>query len=276
MVEVGNMVGGYCLTRKMNQKKNPQVFSANLPSTNEFVAIKIFEGDLHLAKNHLLHEAEILKKIHHPHVVSLIDIGQTESLTYLVTEFLEGVPLNRIIPKNTGLSFKTLWPLINQIAEGLNAIHKARIVHTDLKPSNILLSHQENGEPLIKIIDFDIAQDLASESSLAPEKPWGTPGYLAPELILKKSSIDTRADLYSFGLLLTFLLTGKQPYQGETTEEILSKQLKSPPDTLNDGFLKNSPELQKIIKKAIQVNPENRFQNIKAMMSELRSFSQLT
>ncbi len=274
MIKAGEFIGDYLLMQKMNpSEKTTVIYSAKHKKSAIYVALKIFDTQNQVAFEHFVCEVQILKKLNHPNVIRILDSGQIPNFAYLVTEFLEGVHLNRITPKNIGLPFKTLWPFIEQIGLGLNAIHQAQIVHLDLKPSNILLTHQENLDPLIKIIDFDIAKDIHAPCDSSKEKPWGTPGYIAPERILKESKADIRSDIYAFGAVLAFLLTGQKPFAGETAEQILAKQLSQWPDVMNDSYLGESLELQKIVSQAMQKNPDNRFQNVSEMMKALLIYS---
>lgn len=267
MVKSGDLIGNYRLMKKMSHsEKMATVFFAQHNKSRAYVALKIFDAHNSVALEHFSSEVQILRKLDHHNIIRLLDSGKTQHSAYIVTEFLEGVHLNRITPKDIGLPFKTIWPFLRQIGLGLDAIHQAKIAHLDLKPSNILLTHQENQAPLIKIIDFDIAKDIHSVWRDADKRPWGTPGYIAPECILKKSKADIRSDIYSFGAVLVFLLTGKKPFLGETAEEILSKQLKQLPDGINNSYLGKSPQLQKIVNQAMQKNPDDRFQNVSEMM----------
>ncbi len=274
MTKSGELIGNYLLMNKMSHsEKITTIFSAKHTKTNAYVALKLFNAQDQAALEHFTCEVKILKKLNHPNIIRILGSGQLPNIAYIVTEFLEGVHLNRITPKDTGLPFKTLWPFIEQIGLGLIYIHQAHIAHLDLKPSNILLTNQENQSSLIKIIDFDIAKDTRAVWKNADEKPWGTPGYIAPERILKTSKPDIRSDIYSFGAVLAFLLTGHKPFDGETSEQILVKQLNQLPDVMNKSYLGKSPDIQKIIAKSMQKNPDDRFQNISEMMEALLRYS---
>ncbi len=267
MVKSGDLIGNYRLIKKMSpSEKMALVFSAQHNKSKAYVALKIFDAQNPVALEHFVSEVQILNRLNHPNIIGIIDSGQMQNIVYIVMEFLEGVHLNRITPKSIGLPFKTIWPFIEQISLGLIHIHQANVAHLDLKPSNILLTHQENQAPLIKIIDFDIAKDIYATGNNFDKKPWGTPGYIAPERILKESKPDIRSDIYSFGAVIAFLLTGQKPFSGGTADHILAKQLNQLPDVMNDSYLGKSPELQKIITQAMQKNPNDRFQNVSEMM----------
>jgi eukaryotic-like serine/threonine-protein kinase len=271
MAKSGDLICNYRLIKKMSSsEKSTVVFFAQDRQTENYVALKIFDTQNQIALEHFVTEVEILHRLKHPNIIRIINSGQLQNTAYIVLEFLEGIHLNRITPKNTGLPYKTIWPFIEQISLGLIHMHEEKIAHLDLKPSNILLTHQENQTPLIKIIDFDIARDVDTAWSHS-EKSWGTPGYIAPERILNESKPDIRSDIYAFGAIIAFLLTGQKPFTGEADKEILTKQLNQSPDVINNSYLGKSSELQKIVLQAMEKNPADRFQNVSEMVAGLNA-----
>lgn len=261
MLEPGQSVGHYRLdTALTNASRN--LFLATDEQNGRCVVLKITAHT---------EEAIFLKKIQHPNVIHLLDTGATlEGQTYLVLEHLEGQPLNERIPRDLGLGFTELWPWIKQLASALQAVHSMGVMHLDIRPSNVLVIPNPQGDR-IKLIDFGIAQRKGDPAALE-QKPIGTPGYVAPERILKSPEPEPRADIYSFGALLAFALSGKRPFSGQTSEEILAAQLKGEMSALNCPRLRSSPQLLRIINRATALNPSERYTSIAEFFNALSAY----
>lgn len=216
------------------------------------VAVKLFSDVTETQKENLLRDAKILQSFSNPHVVKIFDYGIDEgNHVFYVMEYLEGTPLYEIIPKDQGMSFAESWSLIEKIASALSALHQIGVLHLDLKPGNILMIA---GEP--KIIDFGV---------LAPQTPGtfrGTPGYIAPEVILGRKPT-VQSDIYSFGALLALIWTGHKLYHGDSAESTLAHQLKN-----LSSHLAN-PELERIIARATKQDPTKRYATLSEMLKPL-------
>jgi len=228
------------------------VFLGTEKSSGKRIAIKLFSEVTEFQKESLLRDAKILGRLSHPNIVKILDSGiDEESNVFYVMEYLEGAPLHQQVPQHQGLSFGESWPLIQKIAHALEAIHQSGVLHLDLKPANILMI---SGEP--KIIDFGIM--TPQESGLFR----GTPGYVAPEVILGNQPT-IQSDIYSFGALLAFIWTGQNLYHGNSPENTLAHQLKN-----MKQFLEKS-DLADIITRATKPDPAKRYGSINEMLKAL-------
>lgn len=232
------------------------VFLGKDKTTGRRVAIKLFSSLSDSQKNRLLNEAKSLQSLTHPHVVQLLDYGVDEDHNvYYVIEYLEGMPLYGMIPVGQGMSFQESWPIIEKLGSALSAVHQAGILHLDLKPGNVLMV---SGEP--KVIDFGM---------IAPEEPGkfrGTPGYVAPEVILGKAST-VQSDIYSFGVLLAYIWTGDKLVHGDSPENILAHQLKELSVSMHNQ------DLARVISRATKKDPVRRYANIAEMLKPLQLYA---
>ena len=228
------------------------VFLGTEKSSGKQVAIKLFSDVSESQKESLLRDAKILQKLSHKNIVKILDSSLDEDHNiFYVMEYLEGAPLSQIIPHDKGLSFKESWPLIQKIASALSALHQRCVMHLDLKPGNILMVQ---GEP--KLIDFGVI--IPEESGLFR----GTPGYVAPEVILGNRPT-VQSDIYSFGALLAYFWTGHKLYEGDSAENTLAHQLKNLSHKLENR------DLGKVISRATQQDPNKRYASLEDMLKAL-------
>ncbi len=270
MVKEGSRIGEiFQLGQPIGTGGSAVVYAATDLRSGKQVAIKIDQGKDPSTRDRLRHEAFILNQIRHQNVVALIDWKDLPNqAVYLVMERLEGCTINQIIPQNIGLPFRSVWPILQQILDGISAVHAKNIVHLDLKPSNIFLAVLEEHHTQVKILDFSIAKMVGEKMD---GHPVGTPGFVSPEHILGNCAADPRADIYALGALLAFFLTGQRPYHGQKPEQILAKQLAEAPETLDVSYLGQSKDLQGIVLKAMHRDPEERYKNVAAFKAALNS-----
>ena len=185
------------------------------------VAIKIFNKPTNRAEQHtrLLREAQIVSRLHHPHIVTIYDAGQNKVHPYIVMELISG-PTLRELPQKTIESSLTL---ISQICSALDHAHQAGVIHSDLKPENVLMENGENA----KLVDFGLARK-ADMKSVESDLLAGTLAYISPEQI-SGDKIDARADLYSLGIIFYEQITGELPFQSDEILPLLQKHLAEPP-----------------------------------------------
>ncbi len=228
--------------------------------TGEKVIVKTAPSNDKQKCERLLHEARILQQLQHPNIVKFIQSGVADNGdAYLMLERLSQQPFNMIIPHEQGLPFEVLAPYFDQLFSAVDYMHQQGIIHCDIKSANVLVAP-------VKVIDFGIAYDLKHPHLRTRT---GTPGFVAPELILGDDTPDFRTDVYALGALLAFCLTGRRAYDGSTHNETLAKQLAYPPQTLDAGYLRQSPCLQKIVKKAMAREKHERFSCIAELWAEL-------
>jgi len=255
-----------------------QVYLASQLSLTRSVALKVLSpqfNDVDFIEL-FLREARVCSHINHPNVISVLDFGQTDDgIVFLAMELLDGETLGDIVSAKGPLSLaKTIW-LLEQIINGVHAAHQQNVIHRDLKPHNIMISRVSGDDTVAKVLDFGISKPL-SEDDLKHTRlgaVMGTAGYLSPEQIEGKRDVDTRADIYAIGAILYFCLTGNRPFKGISPEIIMGKQLDSGPIPLNENtdidpscFI-----LQPIIDKAMQIDKNHRYDDVKAMWSDIQS-----
>ncbi len=214
------------------------VYKARQKSLNRLVAIKILapeRGHESRFAERFAHEAELLAKLNHPHIVTIHDFGETGGLFYLVMEFVDGVNLRDLL-RDGKLEAKQALAIVPPICDALQYAHDKGIVHRDIKPENLLLDR----EGRIKIADFGIAALMGSEGEEA-----GTPPYMAPEQSGRSSGIDHRADLYALGVVLYEMLTGERP-----TKDLVAPSRKVQIDV----------RLDEMVLRALEKTPELRYQ----------------
>ncbi|MBL4818260.1 MAG: serine/threonine protein kinase [Deltaproteobacteria bacterium] len=242
----------YIVTKPLGKVDRSAVFLGEEKATGQKVALKLFSRPTEEEQHKLLNQAKILKTLNHPNIVRVLDAGlDEEGNVFYAMEYLAGDPLYKLIPPDEGMPFQEIWPTIKGISDGVQALHEAGILHLDIKPGNILV---ENG--VAKLIDIGI---------LIPEKRGkfrGTPGYIAPEIILGQPA-SKQSDIYSLGALLAYMLTGHKLFSGDSPEDTLARQLKDFSESLHQK------DLARVIQRATKQEPDKRYQEVSDMLKAL-------
>ncbi len=211
-------------------------------------------------------EAKAIANVSHPNIVNIYDIGIEGKLNYIVIEYIDGSDLSTLKKKNQ-LNLKNIVEIGIKICDALDFVHNKGIIHRDIKPSNIMLTL--DNQP--KLMDFGLAQlNREGYSKLTQEgSVLGSLLYISPEQLINSANIDSRADIYSFGATLYELLTGRYPIEAENVPELVVSIMNNKP-VLPSRLNKEVPELlDKIIEKALEKNPNNRYQSAKEMENDL-------
>jgi len=268
-MNINKRVGRILIGERIGSGGFGDIYSGIDTSLNRKVAIKII--DLNLNKNKEI--LEIIKngimtqgQINHPNIISVYSFEKINSKYYIIFEYVSGHSLQYILDKKKRKELVQAIKYIKQILRGLNYAHSLNIVHFDIKPSNILITNSDN----VKITDFGIAQLFGMSSKRDGEKWYGTPDYASPEQIQGLSS-DFRSDIYSFGITIFYMLTGKLPYVFNLDENIaLEKILKEDSIEIpNDLDPKTRKFIDLFLLKAIRKNVEMRYQNALEMLEVL-------
>jgi len=247
------------------------VYLARDPNIERMVAVKVLRQDRmgnEFFVKRFVKEAKVIGRLSHPNTVTVHDIGEEQGSVYIAMEYIEGVSLADII-KEKRLHAKEVVEFGVQIAETLEYAHRKGVVHRDIKPSNIIV--QPDGR--IKITDFGIARIEDSNASLQTQagETIGTPSYMSPEQVLGKT-VDGRSDLFSLGVVLYELCTGKRPFGGEgkTLATVFNEIIQiTPPDpSILSGQIPR--EFSALIMKALQKEPVKRFQSGRELADALR------
>jgi TonB family protein len=177
-------------------------------------------------------EASSTGRIHHQNVVTVYECAQTDDGSpYIAMEFLEGESLREVLKRRGALPLASCATILQQAARGLNAAHKLGIVHRDLKPDNIFLTHDDEGQPLVKIVDFGIAKMRESSTHTMTGMAVGTPAYMSAEQAsgMRSEDLDCRSDIYSLGIVLYEMLSGSVPFEADTPLGYVRKHLVEAP-----------------------------------------------
>jgi len=261
-------VGKYTIVSKIAQGGMGAVYKAKHPTLNRFVLLKklTLRGGPQFIER-FRREARIMMDFKHDHIVQVYDHFKDGSSYYIAEEFVDGMSLEQLIKRERYLSNEAAALIFYEVCKALKHAHDKGVIHRDMKPGNILISNQ--GE--VKLVDFGIATSLEdSEEGLTRDgMTLGTPSYIPPEQIDNAKSVDRRADIYSLGVVLYEMLTGKTPFPGSFTAEtiaLIHKGRYTPPKRINP---KIAPALGKIIAKAMKPNRGRRFQDLRQIIRRL-------
>ncbi len=284
---LGSMVGGrYRVQELLGEGGMGQVYLAVHEAIEKRIALKILRPEYSRKADivtRFQQEAISASRIKHPNVLDVFDFGQTATgCFFLAMEFLEGHDLADELDRTGRLEPGRALSLALQICKALAAAHGAGVVHRDLKPENVFLQTTPDGDEVIKIVDFGIAQLRTNEEVAAsPVKRrrltrtgmiFGTPEYMAPEQAAGKKA-DLRVDVYALGVMLYEMVTGTVPFTGDTFMAVLSSHLHDPvpPPRQVCPDLLLSPELEALILRALAKHPEDRFASMPDLAAAIRA-----
>ncbi len=288
MLQTGQTLAHFKIVKPLGSGGMGEVYLAEDTKLGRHVALKIlqpeFFGDQE-RKERFYREARTAAGISHPNVMAIYDLGAApdpntgQDLDYIVMEFIDGQSLSAHL-QQSGWDIKDVLRMAEQVAAGLAAAHKVNIVHRDIKADNIIID--ADGAP--KILDFGLAKpvapyqsddkedstDTVSQELTKAGKIVGTVSYMSPEQI-QGEAVDSRSDIFAFGILLYRMATGSLPFAGDTQVSTLAKILESRPEsprTKNDQI---PPELERIIDKCLQKDPNDRYQDTRDLVVDLRN-----
>lgn len=231
------------------------------------VAVKVLRGDLASDEKFVRRfqrEALSASSLNHPNIVEVYDVGEDNGQYYIVMEYIEGKHLKDLIKKRGHLTITEVVDIMLQITDGMSIAHDSYIIHRDIKPQNIMIL--ENG--LVKITDFGIAMAMNATQLTQTNSVMGSVHYLPPEQANGKGAT-LQSDIYSMGILMYELLTGKLPYRGENAVEIALKHLKESLPSIREEIPNIPNSLENIIKKATAKNIKNRYNDAREMHEDL-------
>jgi serine/threonine-protein kinase len=239
--------------------------------------MKILNGgvpDEHQAAERFEREARLVKKMRHPNIISVFDFGKmADGRSYFVMEFVEGLSLLSVLESEYKLSMTRTCKIILQVCDAMAHAHQLGIIHRDLKPSNVILVSEDDKCDKVKIVDFGIAKLNepweGMESRLTQDgQVLGSPAYMSPEQCLG-NPLDQRSDIYSVGCVMYQLLCGVPPFWGDHALAILYKQVNEATTAVDLPSEPISPGLEKIILKTLRKDPNDRYQSMTELESDL-------
>jgi len=259
---IGQELGGYRIISQIGQGGMATVYKAFQPSLDRYVAVKVMppfytQGDETFVKR-FKREAQSIAKLRHPNILIVIDYGEQNGLIYIVMEFVDAGTLTDRLGKP--MPYDQAYEIIEQVASALDYAHSQGLVHRDVKPSNILLPKPD--WPLLT--DFGLAKIVGGSHLTITGSIAGTPAYMSPEQG-QGESVDARSDIYSLGIVLYEMMTGRVPYEAETPMAVIVKHIIEPlplPTSKNPDL----PEaIERVILKALAKNPDDRYQRANAL-----------
>jgi len=258
-------VGRYEILEIIGTGAHGRVARAHDPMIGRLVAIKLFPKELASgeARQRFLQEARVVGQLSHPSIITLHDMGIEEATQtpYLVMEFLEGQPLDRILEKGS-VPFPKACAWVGEVACALGVAHRKGVIHGDVKPANMLIT--EDGH--VKLMDFGMARLASRDTGATPLL--GTPAYWCPEQIMGKPQ-DARSDLFSLGVVLYEMVTGKRPFDADSLQGICSRVLSSTPLPPSHANPSVSSGFDAIVARCIAKDPAARYAPAEALAEEL-------
>lgn len=256
----------YEIIDKVGSGGMSDVYKAKCHKLNRFVAIKVLKQEFSDDKSFVSKfkvEAQSAAGLSHPNIVNVFDVGEDNGLYYIVMELIEGITLKRYIDRKGQLSVKEAVSILIQISQGIEAAHNNHIIHRDIKPQNIIISK----EGKVKVTDFGIAR--AASTNTISSNAMGSVHYISPEQA-KGGFIDEKSDIYSLGITLYEMVTGKVPFEGDSTVSIalqhVQNEMPSPRIYVQDLPI----SVEKIIEKCTQKKPDRRYLKVSSLIADLK------
>ncbi len=301
MARLGTLVGNYRLDKILGRGGMGTVYSGEHVYIKKPVAVKVLHPQFARyteAVNRFLREARAASSINHPNIVDVTDFGLLgEGVVYFVMEYLDGKSLEDVIEREGAVELHRALNIGNQMALALEAAHEQGVIHRDLKPDNVMLlprpgrrdlvrvvpSDQLNPEMMterestwdfVKLLDFGIAKVLIPDELIAETVQgavFGTPEYMSPESA-RGEDVDHRADVYSLGVIMFDMLTGRPPFEAQQANEVLQMQIHRPPPSPREfaPHREITEAAEKVILKAMQKDPARRYQSMTELRTDLQ------
>ena len=279
----GTRLGPYEIVALLGAGGMGEVYRARDPRIGREVAIKVLPASVSENQDRFQRfqqEARTAGMLNHPNLLMIHELGLHKDAPYIVSELLEGETLRDRL-RAGALSVQRSVDYAMQIAQGLAAAHEKRIVHRDLKPENLFVTKDSR----VKILDFglaklSVAEDGRSESptirhATAPGLVLGTASYMSPEQV-RGEQVDARSDIFSFGSIFYEMLSGKRPFTGDSSVEIMNAILKEDPKDISESAPNITPALGRIVRHCLEKHPEGRFQSARDLAFDLETISGFT
>jgi serine/threonine-protein kinase len=273
----GSTISHYRIIEQLGQGGQATAYKATDTRLNRSVVIKVLLPELAASENarrRFEREARLASALDHPNICAIYDIGENDGLCYIVMPYIEGRTLKQVIAGQP-LEPLSALSIAVQVADAIAAAHARGIVHRDIKPNNIVVNDQGQ----VKVLDFGLAKMLGSDGEGAVDHdksvteigvPYGTMGYGSPEQAAGER-VDHRTDVFSLGVVLYEMVTGRQPFKGRNRIEILHAVINNEPDPINDHSPNAPPQLQKILDRALAKKPRERFGTMAEMRDALKN-----
>jgi eukaryotic-like serine/threonine-protein kinase len=284
-IQPGEMVAGkYRVDRVVGIGGMGQVVAATHVELGQEVAIKILLRDRAKdaeAVERFLREAHAAVRLKSTHVARVFDVGTTtEGLPYIVMELLEGLDLCNVLEQNGHVPAADAVDFILQACDAVAEAHARGIIHRDLKPENLFLTTRRDGSPCIKVLDFGISKVGGAQATRKGRRAltqddvvMGSPAYMSPEQVKSSKKADARSDIWSLGVTLYELITGREPFHGESAPDIFVAILTTHPQPPSELVADLPAGLSELIMRCLAKDPEQRFQDVEGLASALMHYT---
>ncbi|HMI89999.1 MAG TPA: serine/threonine-protein kinase [Polyangiales bacterium] len=270
--------GRYRVHALVGQGGMGKVFQAQQIPLGRSVALKVLDASRVDQEFHrrFFQEAAILAKLQSRHTVTIYDYGRDGDIYFIAMELVGGGSLDRVIANDGPFPPRRALSIALQISRSLREAHAQGVIHRDLKPANVVLTHTEDGEELVKVLDFGLAKRLdrnTDDETQADTVP-GSPKYMAPEVI-RQQPIDGRTDMYALGVMLYQMLCGVVPFDRPAAMDILLAHLQEPPRPLREANPKVTvpPALERVVMRCLDKLPERRYADMQQLIDTLRQLA---
>ena len=252
-----------------------RVFEAVDTRLDRLVAIKVLDPEL--ARNpdfeaRFVREARSAARLSHPHVVAVFDQGRDGDLLYLVMERIVGPTLRQVLREDGPFGVDRALVVVGEVCSALQAAHAAGLVHRDVKPENVLLGTDANGQQIVKVTDFGLARAVTDTTATTRGVVLGTVSYLAPEQV-SSGRVDERTDVYAVGILLFELVTGRRPYSGDNPLQVAYQHVNSDVPAPSSVAAGVPAEVDAIVRHATRRDPSERYPTTRQFGDEVRALS---
>jgi serine/threonine protein kinase len=286
MIQQGDLLAGkYRVEQVLGAGGMGYVVAATHEQLGQRVAVKLLAPELcenEDSVTRFLREARAAVRIHSEHVARVIDVGElTNGAPYMVMEFLLGHDLAEELDLPGELEISQAIDYVLQASEAVAEAHSIGVIHRDLKPANLFLTHRPDGSPLVKVLDFGISKAINVDDSALEPAPsltathslLGSPSYMSPEQIRRPKSVDTRTDIWSLGSILYELLVREVPFLADSPLALLAAVVSDPLPSIRERRPDVPVELEAIIAKCLEKNPDHRFQTVAELAEALAPFA---
>jgi TolB-like protein len=279
----GTKLGPYEIQSPLGAGGMGEVYRATDSNLGRDVALKVLPAEMAHDPERLARfrrEAKALAQLDHPNIVTIYSVEERDGVHFLTMQLVEGQPLDRVIPAG-GLPAEQIVEIAGALGDALAAAHEKGIVHRDLKPANVMLSN----EGRVKVLDFGLAKDVGAsnpgDATLTSDQRtqvgvvMGTPAYMSPEQTSGRP-LDHRTDIFSLGVVLHEMATGRRPFDGSSSAELVSSILRDTPPSVTDLRPDLPSDLARIVRRCLEKDPRHRVQTARDVSNEFRDLARQT